>query len=725
MKRSFDEMLYFGMRENLFFIGQMRHKRDTSSYKAISDAESNSKQMQSLLHFHLSEEHLADLIFSFLSVRDHQQAKQCCLYWKSKIETLHLDRLDMSITSSICARTIHQALCSTIWHNYSSIRVLDLSGQRALTDKELLIVATKFWAHLEELIVDDCSELTDFGLFSIMNARSYALTTLSFRHCKRLTGNIAHYQISGCHPCLKSIDMYDTRAEYSFVNGLEKGFPALERINGIHTPAHLQLFTEFGWQDVLDDFRFLVMNQVDDLAHFNALLNEFRDRVDSQIEKRGGILTVFQKSLLLSGKKALVDVPSQQFGFNSALLFSCGKRLQRIVPLLLIPGEADTEVTQLDGGTPLCIAIAKELTQSFYCLVEAGADVNRRTNHQITPLYLATEMDRNDMVEFLLEHRADPDVPIGLGATALAVAARNSNRSMVLRFLHTKPALKQIIGNNDYQRTQYIQALFLACERGHASIVADILNMTGLNVEVLLDGKVSLLYLACQMGHDSVVSELLQRGANLNSKRPKKGVSCLYIAAQEGNSHVVECLTRYNVDIHAKMDDFSTALHIATRMGHFPVVRILLREGADINEQTCSGLAPLYIAAEEGHEKLVSLFIMLGAVLDKQTIHGTTALFKACQKGHTVIVESLLRAGANAQLPKHNGIYPLDAALLTGNYEITHLLLQYKATVGKLPFRFAEKRRDIRLEAVISRQAVNMDQNLYCPTWDTAAISTT
>lgn len=724
MKRSFDEMLYFGMRENLVFIRQMRHKRNTNSYKAINKADSNSKQMQSLLHFQLSDENLTDRVFSFLNIRDHQVAKRCCLYWKFKIETLCLDRLDMSICSYVTKRNIDQVLCSTICYNYSSIRELDFSGQRSLTDKDLLMVVTKFWIHLEKLIVDDCLELTDFGFFSIMNAQSHSLRSLSFRHCKRITGNMAHYRVSGCHPCLKSIDLYDTRAEYGFVNGLEDYFPALESINGIHTPAHLQLFIEFGLQDILDDFEFIVLNQVDDMAHFNALISEYKDRVESLIEKRGGNLTVFQITLLRSGKKALIDIPSQRFGFNSALLFSCGKGLQKIVLSLLSLGEADTEVTQLDGGTPLCISIAKEQNQVFYPLVEAGADVNRRTNHQVTPLYLATEMDRNDMVEFLLEHGADPDVPIELGATALAVAARNSNRSMVLRYLHTKPALKQIIRNNKYQRIQYIQALFLACERGHTSIVADILNLTGLDVEVLLNGKVSLLYLACQMGHDLVVTELLQRGANPNFKRPNKGVSCLYIAAQEGKSQVIKCLIQYSVDIHAKMDDLSTALHIATRMGHLQVVEILLREGADINACTCSGLTSLYIASEEGHENMVSLLITHGAMLDKQTIHGTTALFKACQKGHTSIVVSLLRAGANVHLPKDNGIYPLDAALLTGNYKITRLLLQYSASIGKLPYRFAERRRDTRLENVIS-QAVSLNQCSYCSTWGTAAVSKT
>ncbi|KAJ0389160.1 hypothetical protein P43SY_011829 [Pythium insidiosum] len=43
----------------------------------------------------------------------------------------------------------------------------------------------------------------------------------------------------------------------------------------------------------------------------------------------------------------------------------------------------------------------------------------------------------------------------------------------------------------------------------------------------------------------------------------------------------------------------------------------------------------------------------------------------------------------------------MDAASLLGNYEVTQLLLQFGARVGGLSLHFAERRRDLRLQALL------------------------
>ncbi|KAJ0389141.1 hypothetical protein ATCC90586_010809 [Pythium insidiosum] len=98
---------------------------------------------------------------------------------------------------------------------------------------------------------------------------------------------------------------------------------------------------------------------------------------------------------------------------------------------------------------------------------------------------------------------------------------------------------------------------------------------------------------------------------------------------------------------------------------------------------------------------MVQFFLHHGADMDLQTKNGTTPLFVASQKGHTQVVRALLMAGANTHLPKHNGTYPMDAASLLGNYEVTQLLLQFGARVGGLSLHFAERRRDLRLQALL------------------------
>ncbi|RLN55153.1 hypothetical protein BBJ29_003294 [Phytophthora kernoviae] len=374
----------------------------------------------------------------------------------------------------------------------------------------------------------------------------------------------------------------------------------------------------------------------------------------------------------------------------------------RILPSLLaaVQGQTngatiDLENTDADGHSPLSLAVANGLTEATRLLLRAGSDVNTRSISLATPLYLASDNGWDVLVDLLLDANARQDCPIVGGATALCAAAKNGHRSTVLRLLAAeKQAEDELQTRGRVNKQQLVQALFLACEGGHLFVVSDLLLLTELDANVLMDENVSPLYLACQMGHVAIASLLLARGADPSFRRPQGGVSCLYIAAQEGHDHLVRLLVRAGADVHAKMDDLSTALHIAARMGRKAVSRALLRCGARLNDQTRSGLTSLYIASEEGHMELVRFLLDAGAQRDVQTSSGATALFAAVHRGHIGVVKTLLVGGANSALPKNNGTTPLDAAALLGDVKVARLLLRFGARVGGLALHFAERRRD-------------------------------
>ncbi|CAI5744575.1 unnamed protein product [Peronospora destructor] len=668
----------------------------------------------------LPEEALLNLVVSFLTVREQQHLREINRSWQERVQTLEVDRLGLSAeTLPLSARTLHRA-CRAVMQSYSRVRRLDVSGQRLLTDCDLLVLTSCFWSHLEEIVADDCPEISDVAVLAILNAQSMRLRSVSVRRCKKVTGKVFAGQVSqltGLHPSLTNLNMDDTSVTCAFVSCLEAHFPTLQQLSALHTPAHRTFFQQnVTLSPLLHELQLLVSNELVELPLLPALLDEFNRWCHSRCRRKAG---AFERTVIASGSRALLDIPLLLSGpsdsanatseteetdsvFISPLLYACASGRTRALQAILVAMQSqqngtalDLENTDADGHSALSLAVANGLLEATRLLLQAGADVNTRSLISASPLYIASEHGWDVLVDMLLDANAQRDCAVRGGATALCAAAKNGRRSIVLRLLAAeKQAEDELQARGRISKRQLVQALFLACEGGHLFVVSDLLLLTELDANVLMDENVSPLYLACQMGYVDIASLLLKRGANPSFRRPLGGVSCLYIAAQEGHDQIVRLLIKAGTNVYTKMHDMSTALHIAARMGRIAVSRALLQFGARLNDQTRSGLTALYIASEEGHVKLVQFLLEAGAVRDLQTNTGATALFVAVHRGHKAVIKALLLGGANASLAKHNGTSPLDAAALLGDVKTTRLLLRFGARVGGLALHFAERRRN-------------------------------
>ncbi|OQR99120.1 hypothetical protein THRCLA_06602 [Thraustotheca clavata] len=664
-----------------------------------------SRKMPRLLHTQLNdldrlgEEGLVRSILSYLDVKDHHIAKAVCRTWKAYIETLDITRLDLSVRSPLTATNLESALLSTI-NSYADVRMIDFTGQRSLCDRDLLVLTSCFWSTLESITVDDCLDITDFGLLAILNAQSQRLHTVSFRNCKLITGRFAQSCITGHHPSLAKLDFHNTRIALPLVSNLESKFPSLQSIVATHTPAHHDYFQTSPWKELKEEWHQCMAYQFKSV-HFQVVMEDFTRLQKSFLVRQ--TCSIFEQTLL-QNKAALVDLPMDNVCYSSALLHVSEQDVESLVPLLLQFG-ADYEVTNKDGATPLCLAATCGSVASVNALLKAGAYINARTISLATPLYFASEMDWTEVVAILLANNATTDAKTISNTTPLCVAAKNGSHSSVrelIRHRSRRPSFVRSVKSRK-SMSEWVLALCLACERSHYEIVQDILAL-GLDPNVVMDNGVTPLYLASQMGHTEVIDLLLTHGANPNFCR-RGGVTCLYIAAQEGKVGAVDTLIKQGVDVHAIMDDMSSALHIAARMGHQEIVAKLHFIGSNINGQTRSGLTPLFIACEEGHVALVSYLLSLPNIdVDLQTDNGTSALFMACQKGHVEIIALLLKFGVQVNLAKKNGTAPIDAACMLGDMRTINLLLQHGARVGGLALHFAERRKDTLLIALLMSQ---------------------
>jgi len=279
----------------------------------------------------------------------------------------------------------------------------------------------------------------------------------------------------------------------------------------------------------------------------------------------------------------------------------------------------------------------------------------------ITPLHLATSMGREEVVEFLLAHHADPSAASQWLGTPLHLAARNGHVGVVKLLVESKCDLA-------------------AGERR---------------------GKTAL-HLAARYGRKDVVTILLAAGSDV-SAGDREGATPLHAAASGGRLEVVKLLLSKGADVKAVTTRYKeTVLHrlangpTSTRGGQtepgqdfVATGKLLITKGAEVDARDDSGRTPLLVSTHlvdywRGkaplRAPLVQLFIDAGADVNARDDHGRTPLHHAAEKTDPAVVKMLLGAGADPFVEARRGAFggelPLDVVggPGPGRKEVTRLL---------------------------------------------------
>ncbi|XKL67140.1 hypothetical protein PGB90_010560 [Kerria lacca] len=148
--------------------------------------------------------------------------------------------------------------------------------------------------------------------------------------------------------------------------------------------------------------------------------------------------------------------------------------------------------------------------------------VNSVNDYGFTPLHVAACYGRSVIVDWLLNHGADPNKLDFSGSTPLHCAAAHGNQSVVLLLMYASVKLNK-------QDDDYNQALHLASMNGHVDCVKALLYFAehaGLHLDVNAvnrDGDTPL-HLAVKYYYEEIVSILLNYNANPSIKN-KHGIS--------------------------------------------------------------------------------------------------------------------------------------------------------------------------------------------------------
>ncbi|KAI0293763.1 ankyrin repeat-containing domain protein, partial [Russula brevipes] len=301
-------------------------------------------------------------------------------------------------------------------------------------------------------------------------------------------------------------------------------------------------------------------------------------------------------------------------------------------------------------------------------LLRHHADPNTKNRYERTPLYVAFDLKRYEVMRLLLEHGADTDMSYDLDQRLLhSVSGLGDVNAGRLLLKHGADA--------NARDSSGWTPLHWASISGHQEVV-ELLLESRADINARSKLQMTPLHLASEHNHPEVVSLLLESGANVNASSTIQIIP-LHLASKHGHLKVVRLLLASGANVNASSTTQMTPLHFASKHGHPEVVHLLLDSGADINAPSSTTQAnPLHLASEHGHPEVVSLLLESGAVVNAVSTTQTIALHLASEQGHLKVVSLLLESGANVNASPKTQITALHLASERGHLEVVSLLLE-------------------------------------------------
>ncbi|CAD0098231.1 unnamed protein product [Aureobasidium mustum] len=276
----------------------------------------------------------------------------------------------------------------------------------------------------------------------------------------------------------------------------------------------------------------------------------------------------------------------------------------------------------------------------------------------------------------LLESGMHPDVKDKWGRTALYHAAIEGHGDVIEMLLQNK-------ANVNAQGGPHGNALRAASHNGHYEVVKILLDHKA-DVNLPAADSITALRAAIVMDRQDVVRLLLERGANVNPREP--GIDTpLTTSINHDRRDISKTLLDNGANPNGvdgtKLDP---PLVIASRMHRLHIVKLLLEAGAAIDKTSGRGITPLAAAAGKGHFAVVKVLLDRRPKVDMLVGDTkTTVLLMVSGLGFVKHAETLLDAGASVNLPAGTTEKtPLIAAAEAGRIEVVKLLIDRRADVN-------------------------------------------
>jgi ankyrin repeat protein len=438
---------------------------------------------------------------------------------------------------------------------------------------------------------------------------------------------------------------------------------------------------------------------------------------------------------------------------STALARAAGEGLVEMVQLLIQRGANVNHCAE--GSTPPVYgAASSQHLEVVRVLLDAGADPNQPASSSSNTkdwTALHTSYDSDEICKLLLERGANPDL-VSSGGTPLYIAANWSRPEIVKLLLdhNPRPDINPIFSlEGDYDNG--MTPLGIACKNKNNEIIRLLLDAgvdpnvrlsTGLTpleysvdywgsgddeaLKTLLEYR-PLLNLQDDLGntvlHSSLsystrgntVKLLVNGGAPIDLPNHAKSTP-ICIALGAGNNEVVMYLLSKNADVNVYGPDFGSVLHKACNSrASLEVIRAIVKAGADVTRSHPDYPNSLLYATCAHDEDSIGLDIIEFLVEELKigvNTHGGSLGYPisvACTHSSTLSLEYLLKKGASIDVEDSLGRRPIHLAATRTAAHIELLIkdtpdLSCKDMLGRTVLHWAVTSYDIRtVELVLER----------------------
>ncbi|KAJ3114381.1 Nuclear factor NF-kappa-B p105 subunit [Nowakowskiella sp. JEL0407] len=350
--------------------------------------------------------------------------------------------------------------------------------------------------------------------------------------------------------------------------------------------------------------------------------------------------------------------------------------LNQILNLLLANVELKNAVftgIRIADYSPLHYAAITGNHKMLKILLQSGCLVNSRNiNSQHTALHLAITVGAEDVVEVLLNAKADPMIKSD-GYNCIHHVCKRGYSHILLMILNSSAAKVDLDAFSDEGQS----ALHYASHAGHIECVK-ILCLWGADIDVR-DGQGTTPLFRSLEGTakrvDVAMCLIEQFGVDVH-RADNEGWTAAHYAARWGYTKIMKRLLEKNVDYNATDIDGWSILHCACKGGNLEIVKMLVKQGADVHKADVEKWGCMHFAADSSEDPVQIIEFLLNVGVDPAEVSrtGLTALHLVCRWGFSKSCALILKAGAPPSIADNLGRTPLHMATKGGNVDCVRML---------------------------------------------------